>query len=143
MNMHKQFVMLDFLFLWLFFSSRRRHTRCALVTGVQTWALPIFAERQIAAVGAGVALAVHQVEVGSAALCAAGDDAVGDLGDYGVQISHASSLRRARSARSRSTDPSFPRCNSAAPYRPPPRRRGSNRSTSPRSEEHTSTPQSI
>src|SRR3546814_1763773 len=25
----------------VFFSSRRRHTRCALVTGVQTWALPI------------------------------------------------------------------------------------------------------
>src|SRR3546814_1875934 len=24
----------------LFFSSRRRHTRCALVTGVETWALP-------------------------------------------------------------------------------------------------------
>src|SRR3546814_1678625 len=31
------------LFLILFFfSSRRRHTRCALVTGVQTCALPIF-----------------------------------------------------------------------------------------------------
>src|SRR3546814_4591734 len=29
----------SFLF---FFSSRRRHTRCALVTGVQTCALPIF-----------------------------------------------------------------------------------------------------
>src|SRR3546814_15036226 len=29
------------LFLF-FFSSRRRHTRCALVTGVQTCALPIF-----------------------------------------------------------------------------------------------------
>src|SRR3546814_2323617 len=28
-----------------FFSSRRRHTRCALVTGVQTCALPIFVER--------------------------------------------------------------------------------------------------
>src|SRR3546814_1245021 len=28
-----------------FFSSRRRHTRCALVTGVQTCALPIFAGR--------------------------------------------------------------------------------------------------
>src|SRR3546814_7581826 len=28
-----------------FFSSRRRHTRCALVTGVQTCALPIWAER--------------------------------------------------------------------------------------------------
>src|SRR3546814_215796 len=27
-----------------FFSSRRRHTRCALVTGVQTCALPIFKE---------------------------------------------------------------------------------------------------
>src|SRR3546814_3818968 len=26
-----------------FFSSRRRHTRCALVTGVQTFALPIYA----------------------------------------------------------------------------------------------------
>src|SRR3546814_11796810 len=28
---------------WFFFSSRRRHTRCALVTGVQTCALPICA----------------------------------------------------------------------------------------------------
>src|SRR3546814_9675340 len=27
--------------VFLFFSSRRRHTRCALVTGVQTCALPI------------------------------------------------------------------------------------------------------
>src|SRR3546814_5240390 len=30
-------------FLCFFFSSRRRHTRCALVTGVQTCALPIYA----------------------------------------------------------------------------------------------------
>src|SRR3546814_3120308 len=30
------------MFVFLFFSSRRRHTRCALVTGVQTCALPIF-----------------------------------------------------------------------------------------------------
>src|SRR3546814_5446116 len=30
-----------FLTLVCFFSSRRRHTRCALVTGVQTCALPI------------------------------------------------------------------------------------------------------
>src|SRR3546814_9649264 len=30
-----------FLFCYFFFSSRRRHTRCALVTGVQTCALPI------------------------------------------------------------------------------------------------------
>src|SRR3546814_8510634 len=30
-------------YLCFFFSSRRRHTRCALVTGVQTGALPILA----------------------------------------------------------------------------------------------------
>src|SRR3546814_3929020 len=30
-----------FIFVVFFFSSRRRHTRCALVTGVQTCALPI------------------------------------------------------------------------------------------------------
>src|SRR3546814_2181873 len=29
------------VFFFVFFSSRRRHTRCALVTGVQTCALPI------------------------------------------------------------------------------------------------------
>src|SRR3546814_11871964 len=32
---------MSFIWLMLFFSSRRRHTRCALVTGVQTCALPI------------------------------------------------------------------------------------------------------
>src|SRR3546814_2922937 len=31
-----------------FFSSRRRHTRCALVTGVQTCALPIYPVRNFA-----------------------------------------------------------------------------------------------
>src|SRR3546814_8461818 len=37
--------------LCFFFSSRRRHTRCALVTGVQTCALPIYRllDHQIAA----------------------------------------------------------------------------------------------
>src|SRR3546814_14657425 len=30
---------------YFFFSSRRRHTRCALVTGVQTCALPISGDR--------------------------------------------------------------------------------------------------
>src|SRR3546814_19016120 len=34
-----------------FFSSRRRHTRCALVTGVQTCALPIFLGEQEAQPG--------------------------------------------------------------------------------------------
>src|SRR3546814_8755901 len=37
------FVVVVPLMYWVFFfSSRRRHTRCALVTGVQTCALPIF-----------------------------------------------------------------------------------------------------
>src|SRR3546814_8454148 len=38
-----------FLFscIFFFFSSRRRHTRCALVTGVQTCALPILPEREL------------------------------------------------------------------------------------------------
>src|SRR3546814_319431 len=35
------------LFFLFFFSSRRRHTSCALVTGVQTCALPISQMRQL------------------------------------------------------------------------------------------------
>src|SRR3546814_6048692 len=38
--MHGLFLFV-FMFWLFFFSSRRRHTRCALVTGVQTCALPI------------------------------------------------------------------------------------------------------
>src|SRR3546814_1376940 len=34
--------------LVFFFSSRRRHTRCALVTGVQTCALPIYENLAVA-----------------------------------------------------------------------------------------------
>src|SRR3546814_8815123 len=33
------------LYLVFFFSSRSRHTRCALVTGVQTCALPILSQK--------------------------------------------------------------------------------------------------
>src|SRR3546814_6034729 len=36
-----------FCILYFFFSSRRRHTRCALVTGVQTCALPIWPGRAV------------------------------------------------------------------------------------------------
>src|SRR3546814_2784681 len=36
------FVLVCYLFFCVFFSSRRRHTSCALVTGVQTCALPIY-----------------------------------------------------------------------------------------------------
>src|SRR3546814_15042109 len=41
--------MLSYVF---FYSSRRRHTKCALVTGVQTCALPICAQGAEAAAGA-------------------------------------------------------------------------------------------
>src|SRR3546814_4266483 len=39
-----------------FFSSRRRHTRCALVTGVQTCALPIFTPTDPAVLRSGLQL---------------------------------------------------------------------------------------
>src|SRR3546814_9180319 len=38
----------SYAFCFFLFSSRRRHTRCALVTGVQTCALPISLRAQIA-----------------------------------------------------------------------------------------------
>src|SRR3546814_19938132 len=41
-----------------FFSSRRRHTRCALVNGVQTCALPIFRRERTIEVGADAAWAI-------------------------------------------------------------------------------------
>src|SRR3546814_9725380 len=40
------------MFVVFFFSSRRRHTRCALVTGVQTCALPISSRRPLCAAAA-------------------------------------------------------------------------------------------
>src|SRR3546814_5056853 len=53
--MRKRFY--DFVF---FFSSRRRHTSCALVTGVQTCALPIcFRAHIVAARDTGLPLIVH------------------------------------------------------------------------------------
>src|SRR3546814_9757508 len=56
-----------------FFSSRRRHTRCALVTGVQTCALPILQRLALLGIHAwqvGIAemparYMVHQVEGGA------------------------------------------------------------------------------
>src|SRR3546814_6628325 len=39
--------------VFFFFSSRRRHTRCALVTGVQTCALPICAAARRPTTGRG------------------------------------------------------------------------------------------
>src|SRR3546814_2792295 len=47
----------------LFFASRRRHTRCALVTGVQTCALPIwYDELQVAQVSLARLVGVRDIE---------------------------------------------------------------------------------
>src|SRR3546814_5161516 len=44
------------MFGFFFFSSRRRHTRCALVTGVQTCALPIYEADMVQKFRVGLAL---------------------------------------------------------------------------------------
>src|SRR3546814_4695259 len=49
-----------------FFSSRRRHTRCALVTGVQTCALPIC--------GVGSTAILMAKDIGATVFATAGDD---------------------------------------------------------------------
>src|SRR3546814_9901195 len=46
-----------------FFSSRRRHTRCALVTGVQTCALPISESAQAEATAASEASEAAQAKL--------------------------------------------------------------------------------
>src|SRR3546814_8748329 len=46
---HVYWLLFVFFCVFFFFSSRRRHTRCALVTGVQTCALPIFTESEVQA----------------------------------------------------------------------------------------------
>src|SRR3546814_4608338 len=58
--------------LCFFFSSRRRHTRCALVTGVQTCALPIsvFRRNQIASPGVPFSRKRRAANVGAACLAA-------------------------------------------------------------------------
>src|SRR3546814_17910579 len=63
------------------FSSRRRHTWCALVTGVQTWALPIFTPVPGLAASLGYARSEMEVRSGPfAALGISGPTEVAQLG---------------------------------------------------------------
>src|SRR3546814_10612435 len=48
-------LVIEYLRVFFFFSSRIRHTRCALVTGVQTCALPISGHQGGSTAGPGVA----------------------------------------------------------------------------------------
>src|SRR3546814_7836646 len=68
-------------FVVFFFSSRRRHTRCALVTGVQTCALPIC---QAHVLGVAVGLGVHDHRL-DAEFAAGALDAQRDLAAVGDQ----------------------------------------------------------
>src|SRR3546814_9630446 len=68
------------LFICFFFSSRRRHTRCALVTGVQTCALPIYWKRKPTQIAVTAALLLLVVIVGGVvALSGPVARALGDL----------------------------------------------------------------
>src|SRR3546814_7988371 len=53
------YVLTVLIVLVFFFSSRRRHTRCALVTGVQTCALPISAWAPLADTAIQIRAAAH------------------------------------------------------------------------------------
>src|SRR3546814_7255121 len=48
--------------MFFFFSSRRRHTSCALVTGVHTCALPIWAASTTSALRIGASLSIGAAE---------------------------------------------------------------------------------
>src|SRR3546814_17564758 len=90
-----------------FFSSRRRHTRCALVTGVQTCALPISGGR-----GRGRAGAPSAGTAGGARRQSLGCGAVRPAGVYGRRR-----LRDGRSEERRVGKECFSTCRSRwSPY---------------------------
>src|SRR3546814_6897072 len=55
-----------------FFSSRRRHTRCALVTGVQTCALPIYAIEAVQRLALGETVPIVELEINPLIVAAEG-----------------------------------------------------------------------
>src|SRR3546814_4156792 len=95
-----------------FFSSRRRHTRCALVTGVQTCALPILAnawtqggnpkavitsigQKQTASAFAGLATSRRESGNKKITIVAGADFYVSDVGEVQFVPSRFSSTRDA------------------------------------------------
>src|SRR3546814_4280980 len=64
--------------VFFFFSSRRRHTRCALVTGVQTCALPICRGSRL--IGSGEPIGARGPAGNRRALLLAGRHALGKRG---------------------------------------------------------------
>src|SRR3546814_14884559 len=82
------------LSLCLFFSSRRRHTRCALVTGVQTCALPI-SDLRAATVPPPATGRAHRPPAAGCGCPAAASSVTGEqVGDLGFE--HAIEILRYR-----------------------------------------------
>src|SRR3546814_8586655 len=63
--------------VFFFFSSRRRHPRCALVTGVQTCALPILYRLREAGLYNRAAIAMHEAALRLVCTAAQPSDAAG------------------------------------------------------------------
>src|SRR3546814_3815540 len=87
-----------------FFSSRRRHTRCALVTGVQTCALPIFESgrqrfQAVQAEGAGTV---------AAAAAAAGVESLVHISAIGASADSASAYARSKAEGEAAIRAAFP-----------------------------------
>src|SRR3546814_1049307 len=72
--------------LFFCFSSRRRHTRCALVTGVQTCALPISTD------GKSLGFLYVAGATRHASAVAAAKPAAGEIGVSGVEVQRVASL---------------------------------------------------
>src|SRR3546814_5428522 len=108
------------------FSSRRRHTRCALVTGVQTCALPILVQRQTPRAAFPFGQQFSMIILQRHGLGSIGPD----MFSAAFQISH-SPLSATVTGTANRTNRLFP-----PPPKPPDR-------VSPRSEEHTSELQSL
>src|SRR3546814_20935353 len=77
-------IVTSFVYVFFFFSSRRRHTGCALVTGVQTGALPIYVDARLLVVIGGLE-AIQRLERAQQRHAAAGQDALFDRGAGGMQ----------------------------------------------------------
>src|SRR3546814_14112993 len=84
-----------YIFGLFFFSSRRRHTRCALVTGVQTCALPICTDE-------------NSAEIVNVRACRSGDDQVAERLEKAVSVVVGQQRYRVQPPRARTID----RCRS-------------------------------
>src|SRR3546814_15778993 len=73
---------------WLcsfFFSSRRRHTRCALVTGVQTCALPIYLPGELIGLDA-LGTGIHRCDAVALAPASVCEVPFNELGHIAAQV---------------------------------------------------------